>query len=100
MIVVTQHVDNMKLTKELKEKIDHFFHEITPENLYQLSIGRYIFPIKRKSKSLFEHSVIQNKLKLSEKCRGLKSSTLSDHEKLNIFYYHKKIKYDTNKAQK
>lgn len=28
----------MKLTKELKAKIDHYFNKITPEELYQTSL--------------------------------------------------------------
>lgn len=33
----------MKFTKEIKEKIDFFFDNISPEDLYNLSIKKYGF---------------------------------------------------------
>ncbi|MGQ1947575.1 hypothetical protein ACT3CD_10815 [Geofilum sp. OHC36d9] len=33
----------MKLSKDIKSKIDHFFENITPEELYNLAVTKYGF---------------------------------------------------------
>jgi hypothetical protein len=40
----------MKLTKELKERIDNYFDNITPEELFDISISRYNFTCDNNTK--------------------------------------------------
>lgn len=41
----------MKLTKELKEKIDNYFDNISPEELYDLAVTKYSFEEEENIKS-------------------------------------------------